>query len=235
MYQTTSLIAVLAISLSAFGVPVFAEGDPAVGAKAFGACASCHSLKPGQHLTGPSLDRIVGRKAGMAEGFIRYSPALKNSGVVWSDKTLDAWLQDPQKFIPQNLMVFPGIKDARAREHLIAFLKTPGSKGGAPSAGGMMGGMMGSQQPENLRQLGPENQVTAVRYCKDSYFVTLASGETLPFWEFNLRFKTDSSVNGPEKGKPVLIGAGMRGDRAAVVFPRPGDISKFIKEQCEER
>ena len=98
-----------------------------------------------------------------------------------------------------------------------------------------MGGMMGSQQPENLRQLGPENQVTAVRYCKDSYFVTLASGETLPYWEFNLRFKTDSSVNGPEKGKPVLIGAGMRGDRAAVVFPRPGDISKFIKEQCEER
>lgn len=212
--------------------PVLAAGDPATGAQAFGACAACHSLEPGRHLTGPSLDHIVGRRAGAAEGFVRYSPALTNSGVIWNDKTLDAWLQDPQKFIPQNLMTFPGIKDARAREHLIAFLKTPGPKGAAPSAGGMMGGMMGAPQPENLRRLGPENQVKAIRYCRDSYFVTTAAGETIPFWEFNLRFKTDSSVNGPEKGKPVLVGAGMRGDRAAVVFAHPEEISRFVKPAC---
>ena len=52
-------------------------------------------------------------------------------------------------------------------------------------------------------------------------------------WEFNLRFKTDSSDVGPEPGNPVIIGAGMQGDRASVVFASPGEISSFIKQSCD--
>jgi len=55
---------------------------------------------------------------------------------------------------------------------------------------------------------------------------------TLPFWEFNLRFKTDSSPNGPAPGKPVLVGQGMQGDRAQVVFSAPEEISSFIRKGC---
>ena len=217
---------VLAAVLAA---PVFGAGDPARGAQAFGACAACHSIKAGEHLTGPSLHNLWGRKAGRAVGFERYSAALKDSGIEWNDKTLDAWLEDPKKFIPKNFMFFPGVKDAQEREHLIAFLKDPGAKVVAPPAGGMMA----APQMENLRGLGAANQVTAIRHCRDSYYVTTADGSTYPFWEFNLRFKTDSSANGPSKGKPVLIEGGMRGDRVFVVFADPTEMSKFIKPRCE--
>ena len=51
-------------------------------------------------------------------------------------------------------------------------------------------------------------------------------------WEYNLRLKTDSSDLGPHAGKPVIIGAGMQGDRASIVFAAPGEISRFICETC---
>jgi cytochrome c len=53
-----------------------------------------------------------------------------------------------------------------------------------------------------------------------------------PFWEFNLRFKTDSSDKGPEPGHPVLIPASMMGDRAFVIFAAPEEISGFIESKC---
>jgi len=52
------------------------------------------------------------------------------------------------------------------------------------------------------------------------------------FWEFNLRFKTDSSKDGPPKGKPAIVQAGMQGDRAFIVFAGPAEMSTFIKKQC---
>lgn len=74
--------------------------------------------------------------------------------------------------------------------------------------------------------------MTALRYCEDTYEVTTADGAVLPFWEFNLRFKTDSSDRGPERGKPAIVGTGMGGDRAAVVFAKPEEISAFIQPGC---
>jgi cytochrome c len=52
------------------------------------------------------------------------------------------------------------------------------------------------------------------------------------YWEFNLRFKTDASPRGPAPGKPVLVGQGMQGDQAQVVFARSAEISAFIREGC---
>src|SRR3546814_7194444 len=86
----------------------------------------------------------------------------------------------------------------------------------------------------DLKALGPEQQVAAIRYCGDTYRVTTAAGETLPFWEFNLRFKTDSSDKGPAEGKPALMPAGMMGDRASVIFAAPAEIRGFIQSKCED-
>ena len=58
-------------------------------------------------------------------------------------------------------------------------------------------------------------------------------GKSNKVWEFNLRLKTDSSALGPQAGKPVIVGAGMQGDRASVVFAAPAEISGFIKELCQ--
>lgn len=212
-----------------------AEGDAGRGARIFGACASCHSLEPGKNMTGPSLSGLWNRQAGTLPGFDRFSPALKNSGIVWQDAALDAWIADPQKFIPENHMTFPGIKDARQRSDLLAFLKDA-TRPGSPAAqrapqGGMMG-MMGGGAAPNLKKLDPGDRVQAIRYCRDTYSVTTGDGKTHDFWERNLRFKTDSSNDGPEKGAPAIVDAGMQGDRASVIFATPEEISAFVARQC---
>jgi cytochrome c len=84
----------------------------------------------------------------------------------------------------------------------------------------------------NLKQVPSGRQVTDLQYCPDAYQVTVATGDTYTFWEFNLRFKTDSSLNGPLKGRPVVVGQGMQGDRAQVVFSAPGEIGSFIRREC---
>ena len=83
-----------------------------------------------------------------------------------------------------------------------------------------------------LKQAPAEATIASVRHCGDSYFVTNASGQTRAFWEFNLRFKTDTSATGPAPGKPVVVGQGMQGDRAQVVFSSVGEMARFIQEKC---
>lgn len=100
-----------------------ANGDPEDGKKVFNQCIACHALEEGQHRVGPSLAGLWGREAGTAEGFDRYSDALKESGIVWDAETLDKYLADPAGYIPGNMMSFAGVKDEEAREDLIAFLK----------------------------------------------------------------------------------------------------------------
>jgi len=97
--------------------------------------------------------------------------------------------------------------------------------------GGMMG-MMGGSAPPNLKNLEPDERVRKITHCKDSYRVTTADGKAHDFWERNLRFKTDVSVDGPQKRAPALVPAGMMGDRADVIFAAPEEISRLIAEQC---
>src|SRR5262249_58587920 len=74
----------------------FAAGNPAQGQRAFGACAACHSLRPDENMTGPSLAGLWNRKAVTLASFSRYSPAMKSADIEWNDKTLDEWIDDPQ-------------------------------------------------------------------------------------------------------------------------------------------
>lgn len=215
------LTAVLALA-AAGGVS--AEGDPGRGAKPFRACIACHSFEPGRHLSGPSLAGVWGREAGEAPGFRRYSEALKHSDVVWNEKALDAWLRSPRRLVPGNTMRFDGIPDEAIRADLVAFLKAA-SEGKAEHV---------PKPPPlpDLKKPSPIAAITSIRHCGDSYFVTNAKGQTAAYWEFNLRFKTDSSASGPAAGRPVMVGQGMQGDRAQVVFSAPGEISSFIKAGC---
>jgi cytochrome c len=211
-----------------------ADGDAGRGQQLFTrACVACHSLKPNTNMTGPSLAGLFGRKAGSLASFSRYSPAMKAAQHVWDDGTLDIWLTDPAAMIPGNRMTFPGIKDAGARKDLLAFLKDKTAPGGAAERDqdGGMGGMMDEAAP-NLRQLTPEQRVSAISHCRDTYRVTTSDGQTMDYWERNLRFKTDTSDMGPVRGAPAIIGAGMAGDRASVIFSAPEEISAWIKPSC---
>lgn len=189
-------------------------------------------------MTGPSLAGLWGRKAGSLASFERYSDALKASGIIWDNRSLDAWLTDPERMVPDNAMPFQGIKDARVRADLLAFLKETTKPGAAPGRtaqaqmGGMAGMMGGGGRDPNLKNLEPSKHVTAITYCHDTYRVTTGDGKTRAFWERNLRFMTDSSKDGPESGVPAIMPAGMLGDRAAVIFAAPKEITKMIEAQC---
>jgi len=232
-------IAVIAVSTIALSSPTVAEpGDAARGEHAFRACAPCHSLEPDRNMTGPSLAGLWGRKAGSLPSFERYSDALKSSGIIWDDRSLDGWLIDPDRMVPDNEMPFNGIENAGDRADLLAFLKQATKPGAAQQQmaqqGGMggMGGMMGGGRDLDLKSLEPNMQVKAITYCHDTYRVTTADGKTRHFWERNLRLKTDSGKDGPQSGAPALVPAGMMGDRADVIFSAPEEISKMIEARC---
>ena len=238
MNRIRSVALMLTLAMLPFAADVDAA-DVARGERAFGACAACLSLEPNRNMTGPSLSGLWGRKAGDLASFPRYSPALKSSGIVWDDKTLDAWLGDPQHVVPGNAMTFPGVKDAQQRADLLAFLKEATQPGGTHSSRaqrggpmGGMGGMMGGGAVPNLKRLDAEDRVQGITHCADTYRVTTADGKTRDFWERNLRFKTDGSDDGPAKGAPAIVPAGMMGDRADVIFAAPEEISGLISNRC---
>ena len=60
-------------------------------------CSSCHS--PDAHGDGPAHRGVVGRRAGALRDF-DYSPALRNSRILWTRATLKAWLTNPEALIP---------------------------------------------------------------------------------------------------------------------------------------
>ena len=98
-----------------------ADGDVARGQQKFEDCIACHSLERGQNGVGPSLYGVLGRKAGELAEF-RYSPAVKRSGITWTEQTIDTFVTDPQKMIPANRMPYAGMPDANDRADLIAYL-----------------------------------------------------------------------------------------------------------------
>lgn len=211
------------MALAPAGAPL-AAADVERGARVFNSCVACHTFEPDRNLTGPSLGGLWGRKAGGLETYRRYSDALKRSDLVWDERTLDAWLRSPEKLVPGNSMRFEGLPDERARADLVAFLKAVSE--------GKVARLPKPPAVADLKKASPVSTIASIRHCGDSYFVTNAKGETLAFWEYNLRFKTDSSATGPAPGKPVLVGQGMQGDRAQVVFASPREISAMVREQC---
>jgi cytochrome c len=83
-------------------------------------------------MTGPSLAEIWNRKSGSLASFPRYSPALKSAGILWNDDTLDEWVKDPQQFIPENTMTFPGMKTRVNAPICSPFLRARPNRGARP-------------------------------------------------------------------------------------------------------
>jgi cytochrome c len=99
-------------------------GDVDAGRRVFNRCANCHQVGPTARSSfGPQLNGIVGRRAGAA-GDYRYSPAMANSGIVWNEQSLRAFIRSPGDVVPGSKMRFWGIGNDRDLGNLLAYLQT---------------------------------------------------------------------------------------------------------------
>jgi cytochrome c len=98
------------------------SGDVAGGAKVFKQCASCHTVAAGQNRVGPSLHKLIGRKAGTVPGF-KYSKANLSSGINWTEQELFNYLENPRARIKGTTMAFVGLKDPKQRADVIAYIQ----------------------------------------------------------------------------------------------------------------
>ena len=110
-------MAAIAILLSLNGAR--AAGDPVRGATLYQGCGDCHSIEKND--VGPMHKGVVGRLAGSVAGY-NYSPALKNSKIVWTEANLDKWLSGPDAMVPGTKMFYE-VQDQKDRADIIAFLK----------------------------------------------------------------------------------------------------------------
>ena len=94
--------------------------DPARGEQVYARCLACHALAYDR--VGPRHCGVVGRHAGSVPGFA-YSPAMKRSRIVWTEKALDRFLAKPLRMVPGSAMTYDGVPDAKDRADLIAYLK----------------------------------------------------------------------------------------------------------------
>ncbi|MGI9386574.1 MAG: c-type cytochrome, partial [Methyloligellaceae bacterium] len=106
-------------------------------------CSICHTLKKdGAHRAGPTLFGVFGRRAGTLPGY-SYSKALKNSSIVWSERTIGRLFEEgPEHFTPGSKMPLQKIADAKVRGALVEFLKKATTEPGsdeAAQAGGAAG------------------------------------------------------------------------------------------------
>jgi cytochrome c len=103
-------------------VQLATSADP--GERLFAKCAACHTLSPEDgNKAGPTLHGLFGRRAGSVAGY-PYSPALRNSSIVWTEQTVDRlFALGPHIVTPGSKMPLQRMADPSERAALIAYLR----------------------------------------------------------------------------------------------------------------
>jgi cytochrome c len=113
--------AILGVTLALAPLFSAAAADAKRGEAVYARCLACHAVEYDR--TGPRHCGLIGRRAGTVPGFA-YSEAMKRSGITWNAKTLDRFIANPLKTVPGTSMGYDGVKDAKERADLIAYLES---------------------------------------------------------------------------------------------------------------
>jgi cytochrome c len=147
-----NLVLVLVLGAGAFVIVPGHAQDAASGEKIFVQCKACHQIgENAKNAVGPVLNGLFGRKAGTIEGY-SYSSANKSSGITWDEATFREYIRDPKAKIPGTKMVFPGLKDPKQIDDVVAYLKQFDSTGKRKEAGTLPG--VTGTYPSQSRQRG---------------------------------------------------------------------------------
>lgn len=123
VFRSSLTLAALLVAGVAFAEDI---GDAENGEKVFSKCIGCHQIGQGaKDRVGPHLNGIFGRKAAAHDGF-SYSKSMERAGkdgLIWTAKTLDAYLENPRALVSKTRMSFRGLKDADDRADVLAYLR----------------------------------------------------------------------------------------------------------------
>lgn len=118
------LVLLAPVAVAQAAAPAALKGNAEAGKAAFRKCASCHQVGPSARGGfGPKLTGVIGRKAGSTTDY-KYSAAMKNANIVWTEQNLAGFLKAPSDFIPGNNMRFWGIGNAQQVADLLDYLRT---------------------------------------------------------------------------------------------------------------
>ena len=123
------LIKMIAVICILFGI-VLAVGSAYAIDKEFRKCAGCHKIEEGKKGgMGPNLWGIYGKQSGQVEKY-RYSEWLKESGIIWTRETLQAWLSNRKtreeyfgKDVFKTKMMWTGIKKEEDMNAILDYLE----------------------------------------------------------------------------------------------------------------
>ncbi len=102
---------------------ILAAADPAAGEKVFAKCKSCHKIDGGDG-TGPHLNGVVGRNHAAVAGFGYSEANLALKDEIWTPEAINAFVENPKKYMPGTKMSFAGLPKVEDRANLIAYLAT---------------------------------------------------------------------------------------------------------------
>ncbi|MFQ5562767.1 MAG: c-type cytochrome [Parvularculaceae bacterium] len=106
---------------------LLANADAASGERRAKICTACHTFNEGgRDGVGPNLWGVLGRDIAARPSF-NYSDALANEPGNWTIEKVDAYLRSPDDAIPGNKMAFQGVRLARHRAEIIAYLRMQGA------------------------------------------------------------------------------------------------------------
>ncbi len=90
-------------------LPLPSPRTPGAGEKIFVQCRACHQIgEAAKNAVGPDLNGLFGRKAGTGYS---YSPANKNSGIIWDEATFVVDIKGKAK-APGTKMAYVGLKES---------------------------------------------------------------------------------------------------------------------------
>lgn len=181
-------------------------------------CSQCHTIRrdgmnPYGTLAGPNLYGVMGRTAAQNQrsGWSKYSVSLEESGILWTDRNMVAFLKNPRAFAGGAInMNFRGIDSFRDRVDLVHYLKRAGHESW----------MVQDGTPHSQRKWWTRGQEGRTQ----SYWVVHADEKQLKPWQHLTRYVSEKAR---DTWNDALASAGFDPTRAGDSASSAAGVAAF--------